>query len=113
MASNGLEAVQMTATKKYDCVLMDIQMPIMDGYQAAKAIRESFGFKELPIIAMTANAMGGDKEKCLASGMNDYISKPIRIKEFFETLKKWLDSESSDKKERPLEVDLEKKQLRR
>ena len=92
VASNGLEAVQMVGAKKYDCILMDIQMPVMDGYQASKAIRERFGFKELPIIAMTANAMGGDKERCLASGMNDYISKPIRIKEFFETLKKWLDN---------------------
>ncbi|MCW8875831.1 MAG: YfiR/HmsC family protein, partial [Kangiellaceae bacterium] len=90
LACNGQEAVQKATSNRYDFILMDIQMPIMDGYQAARAIRESYSFDELPIIAMTANAMGGDKEKCLASGMNDYISKPIRINEFFETISKWI-----------------------
>ncbi len=95
VASNGAEAVEMVMNNEYDCVLMDIQMPIMDGYEAASKIRKSKSKEELPIIAMTANAMGGDKEKCLAAGMNDYISKPIRIKEFFETLNLWLSGKIS------------------
>ncbi len=90
LANNGKQAVSMVQQKKYDCVLMDIQMPVMDGYQASKIIRKNYSLKELPIIAMTANAMGGDREKCIAAGMNDYVSKPIRIKNFYETLNKWL-----------------------
>ena len=91
VASDGQQAVDMVMQKHYDCILMDIQMPIMDGYEAARQIRKKYDFEELPIIAMTANAMGGDKEKCLAAGMNDYVSKPIRIKSFFETLNKWFE----------------------
>ncbi|WP_168204323.1 YfiR/HmsC family protein [Aliikangiella coralliicola] len=102
VASNGLEAVQKVSEKHFDCVLMDIQMPVMDGYQAARAIRESHSFSDLPIIAMTANAMGGDKEKCLSAGMNDYVSKPIRIKEFFETLNKWVISAKTGEKLRAI-----------
>ena len=89
LANDGREAVEMVQKKHYDCILMDIQMPVMDGYEAARQIRRHFSFEELPIIAMTANAMGGDKEKCLAAGMNDYVSKPLRIKNFFDTLDKW------------------------
>lgn len=93
LANDGKQAVEMVNNKFYDCVLMDIQMPVMDGYQAAEAIRKKFAYDDLPIIAMTANAMDGDKEKCLEAGMNDYVSKPIRIKSFFDTLNKWFAGE--------------------
>jgi two-component system, sensor histidine kinase and response regulator len=75
----------------YDLVLMDCQMPDIDGYEAAKTIRESKAFitKDIPIIAMTANAMQGDREKCIEAGMNDYVSKPIRIPELQVALEKW------------------------
>lgn len=97
LANNGKEAVEMVSQKLYDCVLMDVQMPVMDGYEATREIRKLYNAKGLPIIAMTANAMGGDKEKCLAAGMNDYVSKPLRIKSFFETLNKWFsDSPQSE-----------------
>jgi CheY-like chemotaxis protein len=81
IANNGEEAVNMTAAKTYDIVFMDMQMPVMDGFEATKAIRqreERQNQNRLTIIAMTANAMGGDRESCIAVGMDDYISKPIR-----------------------------------
>ncbi|MFW5499545.1 MAG: response regulator [Maridesulfovibrio sp.] len=76
-ATNGAEAVRMVQEAGYDIVLMDIQMPEMDGYEATTIIRNDLKMKDLPIIAMTAHAMRGDKEKCIASGMDDYIPKPI------------------------------------
>ncbi len=91
-ASNGKEALDMIATADYDIILMDIQMPVMDGLVATEKIRalEKSTGKHVPIIAITANAMLGDKEKCLAAGMDDYISKPFhpaaligKIKDFF------------------------------
>ena len=75
--------------KAFDVVLMDIQMPIMDGYTTTKAIRRDSQFDELPVIAMTANAMAGDREKAVESGMNDHIAKPIDVKELFTTLAKY------------------------
>ena len=77
IANNGLEAVEMALTGGYDMVFMDIQMPIMDGYEATAKIRENENCLSLPIVAMTAHAMKGDREKCLSVGMNDHISKPI------------------------------------
>jgi CheY-like chemotaxis protein len=68
---------------------MDVQMPEMDGMDATKAIREK-GFKTIPIVAMTAHAMKGDREKCLEAGMNDYIMKPIKRERVFEILEKWI-----------------------
>ena len=67
---------------------MDVQMPEMDGLRATKAIREK-GFDNIPIIAMTANAMKGDRENCLDAGMNDYIPKPIRRENVLEVIRKW------------------------
>jgi len=89
IAVNGKEALSML-DEKYDCVLMDIQMPVMDGYETTRALRLDNRFKNLPVIAMTANAMVGDQEKCLAAGMNDYISKPINVKEMFSTMAQWI-----------------------
>lgn len=77
IANNGQEAIEMLKAKKYDLVLMDIQMPVMDGYTAARKIRNELKL-EVPIIAMTAHAMPGEKEKCLSYGMNDYIAKPVK-----------------------------------
>jgi CheY-like chemotaxis protein len=68
---------------------MDVQMPEMDGLKATRAIREK-GFDKVPIIAMTANAMKGDRENCLGAGMNDYISKPIRRENVLEVIQKWI-----------------------
>jgi CheY-like chemotaxis protein len=76
--------------KKYDLVLMDVQMPKMDGLKATEIIRNDLNLKSLPIIAMTANAMKGDREKYLASGMDDYISKPIDPEKLYDLLHKWL-----------------------
>ena len=89
IAANGKEALSML-DEKYDGVLMDIQMPIMDGYETTRAMRQIKRFKKLPIIAMTANAMVGDQEKCLAAGMDAYISKPIKVMEMFSTMAQWI-----------------------
>ncbi|CAK0781224.1 hypothetical protein CCP4SC76_7780003 [Gammaproteobacteria bacterium] len=86
VANNGAEAVQMVELNPYDAVLMDIQMPVMDGYEATQAIRREFRFAQLPIIAMTAHAMASDQEKSLAAGMNDHISKPIDPDRLFSLL---------------------------
>ncbi|MBF0384120.1 MAG: response regulator, partial [Magnetococcales bacterium] len=90
IAKNGLEAVQKVCESEYDVVLMDIQMPEMDGHTATKRIRADDRFSQLSIIAMTAHAMTGDREKSLASGMNDHISKPIDKKQLFASLVKWI-----------------------
>ncbi len=83
VVSNGLEALSALAVSNFDLVLMDCQMPELDGYNATKEIRRQTqqAYSNIPIIAMTANAMSGDREKCLASGMNDYVTKPIDAKE--------------------------------
>jgi PAS domain S-box-containing protein len=87
VAENGKEAVQAVKKGGYDLVLMDIQMPEMDGHEATRTIRKA-GF-DLPIIAMTANAMKGDREKCLEAGMNDYLSKPVNPKELRSKIEQW------------------------
>ncbi|NLD37757.1 MAG: response regulator [Desulfatiglans sp.] len=92
IANNGLEAVKALDKNEYDIVLMDIQMPDMDGMEATRLIRESDARhknRTIPIIAMTAHAMKGDKEKFLDAGMNDYISKPINVDEFMSIIKKY------------------------
>ncbi|MCW8997480.1 MAG: GAF domain-containing protein, partial [Kangiellaceae bacterium] len=88
IVDNGQEAVQACMQNDYSLVLMDMQMPIMDGYQASLEIRKEHRLEELPIIAMTANVMKGDKEKCLRHGMNDYIGKPIDRTVFFSTIER-------------------------
>jgi signal transduction histidine kinase/CheY-like chemotaxis protein len=91
-AFNGQKALDLLAKQDFDCVLMDCQMPVMDGYEATRQIRRQEKLKDLPVIAMTANAMKGDREKALAAGMNDYISKPFKIDDMFATLSKWIKS---------------------
>ena len=90
IAENGQHALKMLQSNQYDCILMDIHMPVMDGYEATQKIREDSQFDELPIIAMTANVLPEDKEKSFALGMNDYVSKPINPKELFLALLKWI-----------------------
>ena len=90
LANNGQEAVDYIKEESFDLILMDIQMPKLDGYQATIKIRQELGLNDLAIIAMTANAIKGDKEKALEVGMNDYITKPIDLDNFFATIKKWL-----------------------
>ncbi len=91
-AGNGCEALECLAPEDahFDAVLMDVQMPIMDGFQATRAIRAQPRFASLPIIAMTANAMTGDREKCLDAGMNDHVPKPFDPQELYTTLAHWL-----------------------
>lgn len=88
-AENGLKALQALESKHYDLVLMDCQMPVMDGYEATRRIREQPRWKDLPIIAVTANVMQGDREDCLASGMNDYITKPYKRDELRAVIDRW------------------------
>ena len=90
IANNGLEAVELVQRHQYDLVLMDIQMPEMDGLTATRAIRALPGCGELPIVAMTAHAMSGDRELSLEAGMNDHVTKPINNVELFTALAKWI-----------------------
>ena len=90
IAQDGEKAVQAVFEKSYDAVLMDVQMPVLDGFEASRLIRENPDYKDLPIIAMTANAMKGDRERCLEAGMNDYISKPIEVEKMMRTLVRWV-----------------------
>jgi signal transduction histidine kinase/CheY-like chemotaxis protein len=90
VAVNGEEAVDSVLDQPFDVVLMDMQMPVMDGYQATALIRQQPRFASLPIIAMTAHAMAGDREKSLAVGMNDHVTKPIEPAELFAVLSRWL-----------------------
>jgi CheY-like chemotaxis protein len=92
VVANGLEAVEAVSRIAYDCVFMDCQMPEMDGYEATVALRqhEKQTRRSIPIIAMTANAMQGDREQCLAVGMNDYVSKPVNTDDLSTVLRKWV-----------------------
>src|SRR5262249_29874266 len=88
LANDGHEAVGLFGAQEFDAVLMDIQMPGMDGFACTAAIRsaEAHTGGHIPIIAMTAHALAGDREKCLAAGMDDYVSKPIRREDLFRAL---------------------------
>jgi CheY-like chemotaxis protein len=91
VAGNGADAISMIERSEYDAVLMDCQMPEMDGYEATKQIRRSEkSLRHLPIVAMTADAFSGDRERCLAAGMDDYISKPMKLHVVAAVLGRWL-----------------------
>ena len=99
IAEDGKKAVSMAQYKPYDLILMDCQMPVMSGYEATGMIRKwemTQHLPRLPIIAMTANAMTGDREKCLAAGMDDYLSKPIKTDALKEKLELWLIGDSNN-----------------
>jgi len=87
---NGQQAVEAVRSDAFDGVLMDMQMPVMDGLEATRLIRADERFHDLPIIAMTANAMPGDREKCLQAGMNDHVSKPVDPSQLYATLIRWI-----------------------
>ncbi len=89
VAGNGRIALQHLAENRYDLVLLDIQMPEMDGFETIRAIRTDAGLAGLPVIAMTAHAMLGDREKCLAAGMDDYLTKPFRRDELDHIVRRW------------------------
>lgn len=89
-AENGAIALEMLKHNTYDCVLMDVQMPVMDGYQATRALRKLPGCSHLPVIAMTANVMSDDRKMCLQVGMDDFIGKPILPQTLYSTLSRWL-----------------------
>ena len=98
-AHNGIEAIELLQKMSDDgqeihCILMDCQMPVMDGYETTNIIRSgkaSAGLIDIPIIAMTANAMSGEREKCLAVGMSDYITKPIQPNILIDRVQHWVD----------------------
>lgn len=89
-AGNGHEAIERLQSEQVDGVLMDCQMPEMDGYEATRALRADPRHAELPIIAMTADAMAGDRERAIAAGMNDHVTKPINVRMLFQTLARWI-----------------------
>lgn len=97
IAHNGQEAIQILAKEDFDLVLMDVQMPIMDGYEATRSIRDALQKVDLPIIAMTANAMQGDKERCLEAGMNDFLTKPIDGTQLVRAIDDWLKKPGRDR----------------
>ncbi|NMP31387.1 response regulator [Thalassotalea sp. M1531] len=109
IAADGLEALECLKNTSqndvFDLILMDCQMPKMDGYQATKAIRKGqagIQYKHIPIVAMTANAMKGDREKCLESGMNDYLTKPVDCDVLYQAINQWLDKEKQSHSRREL-----------
>jgi polar amino acid transport system substrate-binding protein len=103
VADNGRQALDILKQEHFDGVLMDIQMPVMDGYSATREIRKQKRYEGLPVIAMTANAMAGDREKVLEAGMNDHIAKPINLRDMFATMAKWI-SPADSLEERNIEA---------
>lgn len=90
VANNGQEALDILARSSFDVVLMDVQMPVLDGLETTKALRADARWKHLPVIAMTAHAMNGDKERCLGAGMDAYLTKPLKAPLLIETIERYL-----------------------
>ena len=90
VADDGQQAVDILARETFDAVLMDCLMPVMDGYTAAKVLRQQERLRDFPIIAMTASGKAADREKTRSAGMNDHISKPLDIEELFAMLARWI-----------------------
>lgn len=88
-AEDGAEAISKTQKELYDLILMDIKLPGMDGTEAARAIKSNCAYKDVPVIALTAYAMKGDKERILTAGFDDYISKPIDVPDFIKRMSKY------------------------
>ncbi len=107
IANNGRQALDLLESSSVDGILMDIQMPVMDGFAASRAIRHDLGLVDIPIIAITANALSGDRERCLESGMTDYITKPIRRQALFTCLAKWIGKKGGSQEESETVADAE------
>jgi two-component system, sensor histidine kinase and response regulator len=109
VVNDGREALQALSMQRYDAVLMDCQMPDIDGYQATQELRrrERGGTDHTPVIAMTAHAMLGDRERCLEAGMDDYVSKPVRSQVLADVLQRWIPSvaETNGSDAQPTHVD--------
>ncbi|MFN9300458.1 MAG: response regulator [Acidobacteriota bacterium] len=97
IAANGLESLAALQRNRFDLVLMDLQMPYMDGIEATRKIREELRLVNLPIIAMTAHAMKGDRERCLNAGMNDYVTKPVNSSTLMQAILRFLDRASEER----------------
>jgi two-component system, sensor histidine kinase and response regulator len=106
IAENGLKAVEEVKATDYDAVLMDIQMPEMDGYEATREIRKDTRFVDLPILAMTASALISDQENALNAGMNDHVAKPIDPNELFSALERWIKTKERDSVSAPEPVEI-------
>lgn len=108
IAENGYIALERMRNNEFDIILMDVQMPVMDGYETTQNIRSTFQepHRSIPIIALTANAIKGDNEKCLEVGMNDYLSKPFQPEDLFKALSKFAQEEPVEKIEKTEEVEL-------
>ncbi|MFC4211211.1 PAS domain S-box protein [Pedobacter lithocola] len=109
VAENGEIAIDMISKENFDVILMDIQMPIMNGYETTRKIRKTGS--NIPIIALTASAIKGEREKCIACGMNDYITKPINEEEFLKTIDKWIVNEEEIQEETDMELSLQEEDL--
>lgn len=108
LAADGIEAVEMTRDCRYDLVFMDCEMPVMDGFRSTAAIRHlENGSPRLPIVAMTARALEGDRQECLRAGMDDYISKPLRLEDFARALNRWAGLRRKNGKSEKRESELE------
>jgi CheY-like chemotaxis protein/HPt (histidine-containing phosphotransfer) domain-containing protein len=95
VASNGVQAVEMAQRERYDLIFMDVQMPLMDGFEATRLIRQIPGREHTPIVAMTANAFEEDRRLCLAAGMNDHLGKPVELRVLRAALQRWLPDRAS------------------
>jgi CheY-like chemotaxis protein len=89
-AKNGVEAIDMAEKEHYDLIIMDIGLPGIDGIEATRIIQSRLQYKDVPVIALTAYAMKGDKEKILEAGLDDYISKPIQVPDFMKKMEKYI-----------------------
>jgi CheY-like chemotaxis protein len=104
VAANGCEVIKMLEMAPYDLIFMDCQMPEMDGYEATREIRlRETPERRVAIVAMTAEAMSGARESCLDAGMDDHISKPVRLEDLIEALQKWLPDRKSEMEPAPLQ----------
>jgi PAS domain S-box-containing protein len=106
LAKNGQEAITLAQSEGPDIILMDIQMPGIDGLEAIQQIRKNPALGDIPIIALTALAMTGDRDRCIAAGANDYLSKPVKLKQLAITIQEWLSAQSCGKREPPLDTSL-------
>ena len=105
LAGNGIEAVEAAKKGDYDLIFMDVQMPEMDGFEAAQSIRALEGEQShTPIVAMTAHALHGDRQRCIDAGMDDYISKPLDPRKVFQAIERWAEAQDNERREGAFEV---------